>query len=305
MKKKTDRTRNPGPSWGYRTIAWWEAVLPRWLSNPLLGIGSFIGLLSMPYQRRNAADYWLALTTKRPSLTEQYRHFRSFTDSLVVKLRAGRGKFPTFYFAPKGHHETFVALCRKPEPALFGTFHVGHADMMGCMLKDLDRRVAMVRHRVGNSKDTDVLADTFASHLRFLWINDPNTFIFQLKDAIQRGESIAIQCDRTEFSSKKARFNFLGNCREFPMTIYLLADLFKCSVVFSFTGPLEKSDRIAIHTSRVYHPKADRSENMKAAKSHFQEVLHDLEAHLRRYPDLWFNFTPLNQVQSNEKGPDG
>jgi len=300
----TTSASNLGPSWGYRTIIFWEAVLPRWLFNFLLGIGTFIGLLITPRRRRYAADYWLTLTHKPPSLWDQYRHYRSFMESLVLKLQAGRGKLPTFYFAPKANKDTFIALCHNPEPALFGTFHVGHSDMMGCMLKDFNRRVAMVRHRVGNSEDTDILASSFSNNLRFLWINDPTNFIFQLKEAIQQGESIALQCDRTEFSSKKASFRFLGEDRAFPMTIYFLADLFKCPVVFSFTGPLEKFSKIAIYTSRVFHPNPDRKKSMEKAKRHFQEVLYQLENHLKRHPDLWFNFSPLSKGLDEESPSD-
>ena len=304
MLNEATSIRNPGPSWGYRTIVWWESVLPLWLFSFLLGIGTFIGLLSTPRRRFNAAQYWLSATHKSPSLWDQYRHYRSFMTSLVLKLQVGRGKLPTFYFAPETNKEDFVGLCRNPAPAFFGTFHVGHSDMMGCMLRDFDRRVAMVRHRVENSEDTDVLANSFGGNLRFLWINDPANFIFQLKEAIEQGESIALQCDRTEFSSKKAPFKFLGKRREFPMTIYFLADLFKCPVVFSFTGPLENSHKIAIHTSPVFRPGPDRSKNIDMAKQHFQEVLYQLEAHLRRHPDLWFNFNPLNRALDEEKHPN-
>ena len=249
----------------------------------------------MPRQRRYGSVYWKALTGEKPTITDQYRHFRSFMDSLVLKLQAGRGKFPEFTFAEDAHKEAFIELCRSPSPALFGTFHVGHSDIMGCMLKDFGRHVAMVRHRVGNSRDTDVMADAFAGNLRFLWINDPAEFIFNLKDAIQRGESIAIQCDRTEFSSKTDHFAFLGKRRVFPLTIYYLAELFRCPVVFSFTGPLQKSGSIEVHTTKVFTPGSDRKENIAAGRRHFQEVLTQLEAHLKRHPGLWFNFGPLNE----------
>jgi predicted LPLAT superfamily acyltransferase len=291
----TARTTNPGPSWGYRIISFCERALPVWLFNILLGIGTFVGLLCMPVQRRFAADYWMALTGHKPSMADQYRHFRSFMDGLVLKLQAGRGKYPSFGFAPGSDKTAFIELCAESSPALFGTFHVGYSDMMGCMLKDFDQRVAMVRHRVGNSRDTDILADSFAGFLRFLWINDPSAFIFDLKEAIQDGESIALQCDRTDFSSKKGCFDFIGKRREFPMTIYYLADLFKCPVVFSFTGTVGESGGIEVYTSRVFRPGPDRMENIKAGQRHFQEVLSQLEAHLRLHPELWFNFGPLNK----------
>jgi len=298
------RTANPGPRWGYRIIAFVERNFPAAVFRFALGIGTFIGLLCMPVQRKYSALYWQVLTGKRPTLRQQYRHFRSFMDGLVLKLQAGRGKLADFQFAEGAHREAFIELCASPAPALFGTFHVGHSDMMGGMLRDFNRRVAMVRHRVGNSMDTEVLGESFAGYLRFLWINDPANFIFDLKEAIQGGESVGLQCDRTEFSSKTGCFAFIGARREFPMTIYFLADLFKCPVVFSFTGPLQASGRIEVYTTPVFHPGPDRKENLAASHRHFQDVLNRLEEHLRRYPELWFNFGPLNRECQNKEAAD-
>lgn len=299
------KAANPGPSWGYRTIAFCERNLPAWLFGILLAAGTAIGLLCMPDERRHAATYWRTLTGRSPSLLDQYRHFRSFMDSLILKLQAGRGKLPQLQFAQSTQKEAFVEVCAAEGPVLFGTFHVGHSDMMGCMLKDFDRSVAMVRHRVANSMDTEMMAASFSGNLRFIWVNDPSTFIFDLKEAIQGGHSVALQCDRTEMSSRTDAFRFMGGLRIFPTTIYVLADLFKCPVVFAYTGPLLAGGSIEVHTSRVFRPGPDRQQNMAAGRQHFQEVLDHLESHLLAHPELWFNFGPLNSESPDREASHG
>ncbi len=303
MKHKEGKAANPGPSWGYQTIAFWERWLPAPVFEFMLSIGTWIGLLFMPRQRQYSRQYWQALTGQRPGLLQVYRHFRSFMDSLVLKLRLGRGKVPKLCFDPEAEKEAFIELCNSSQPVLFGTFHVGHSDMMGCMLKDFDRKVAMVRNQVANSRDTEVMAEIFGGNLSFLWINDPGQFIFQLKETIQQGISVGLQCDRTEFSTKRECFRFLGAEREFPMTIYYLADLFKCPVVFSFTGPRRRQDPIAVYTSAIFRPRETRRSSLEAGRAHFQEILDQLEKHLRRYPELWFNFSPLNRPCSKAEVP--
>ncbi len=294
MKIHRPTTRNPGPSWGYRVIAFWERVLPAFLFRIVLGIGTAIGMAVMKEQRAASREFWLLATGERQSVFQCYRHFRSFMDGLVLKLQAGREQFPSFSFAANAHSQAFEELCRSSGPAIFGTFHVGHSDMLGCMLRDFDRKVCMVRLKVGNSYDTDQIERIFRDTVRILWINDYSEFLFSLKDALQGGESIAIQCDRTEYSSRTVSLSFFGEEREFPMTIYYLAHMFQCPVVFAFTGPLEQSRSVSVFTSKVFQPLPSRKEHLAAAARHYQEVIQHLEEHLTRYPELWFNFIPMD-----------
>ncbi|WP_162028171.1 MULTISPECIES: hypothetical protein [unclassified Lentimonas] len=289
---------NPGPSWGYWIIASGEKYLPACIFRTGLNIGIFIAMLFMHQQRRASAAYWTALTGRKPSLFEQFRHFAAFTEGLVMKLRASR-QLPHFEFAPEAHKSGFLELCASPKSALLGTFHVGYSDMMGCMLSGFDRQIRMVRLRVGNSLDTEKIASTFAGKVGFLWVDNHEEFIFRLKDAIQSGELIGLQCDRLEFASKTDVFDFIGERRAFPMTIYHLAYLFQCPVVFSFTGPLQRSGKIEVYTSPVFHPCESKQANAAASKSHFQAVLDVLQSYLRKNPELWFNFIPLNREVSD------
>lgn len=294
------KVSNPGPLWGYYVIAFLEKYLPGFIFRWLLGAGTFIGWLVMPTQCRHSRDYLRQVTGRKPGISLQYRHFRAFMDSLVLKLQAGRGKLPEICFAGNAHEESFVALCNSPDPVLFGTFHVGYSDMIGGMLKTFDRRISMVRLRVGNSMDTKVLEKAFDGYVNFLWINDPAEFIFALKDAVQSGSSIALQCDRVTAGSKLGNFDFLGARRIFPMTIYHLAELFRMPVVFAFTGPFTPGQPLEVYTSPVYWPGNNREENRENAKHHFQAVLKRLECHLQNHPELWFNFLPLNEEVHDE-----
>ena len=156
----------------------------------------------------------------------------------------------------------------------------------------------MVRLKVGNSMDTEIMEQVFGDTVKFLWVNQPEEILFSLKEALQKGESIAMQCDRTEFSSRTCKLQFLGEQRNFPMTIFYLAHLFQCPVVFAFTGPLLQPGKVEVYTSPVFHPYSSRKEHLERAKSYYQDVINTLENHLHRYPELWFNFIPLDECFS-------
>lgn len=295
--------RNPGPCWGYSFLLWAERVWPRWFFQPLLKAGSWVGVATMPIQRAHSRTY-LAVVLGRPAhLAEIGQHFYAFAKFLILKLRAGRGADVRCTLEDQ-NAPAFEHLLNSDQPALFGTFHFGGSDLLGYLLGARGRRVSILRLRVGNSEDTRLLGTRFGEQISFLWINDPANVLFDLKAAIESGASLALKCDRLEFSAKTESFQFLGARRLFPFTIYHLAVLFNRPVVFCIAVPATDQDELRVHASPVFtpDPTVSRTANLAAARNHFQSVLNQLETLVRAHPFLWFNFLPLNP-ESLHDGP--
>ena len=287
--------RNPGPDWGYGFLLWAERWWPRWFFRPMLMIGTGVGLAFMPAQRAHSRAYLAVVLGRPPRLIEVWRHFFAFANFLMLKLRASRGA-PVHCTVEPDNAVAFEALVDSAQPALFGTFHFGGSDLLGYLLGRHGRRVSIIRQRVGNSTDTRLLGQRFGGQVSFLWINDPARLIFDLKAAIEAGETLALQCDRPEFSAKAEAFRFLGADRLFPFTIYHLAVLFHRPVAFCIAVPGEAQEGMRVFASPTFTPDpgARREENLRAARVHFQAVLVQLETLVRQHPFLWFNFLPLN-----------
>ena len=292
---KPTTPRNPGPSWGYHFIRACDAVLPEFLFLPLRQLGTWIALLGMPVQRACSRAYLAALTGRPPTRREVFRHFFAFEEFLLLRLRVAKGQPHRGDLAPDatGFHQ----LIATGEPALLGTFHVGHSDLTGFLLgRQEHRQVFMVRQRVANSHDTEILGAEFARWVTFIWVNEAENLLFALKDAIAAGGSVALKCDRLEFSSKTEAFSFLGARRLFPFTIYHLALIFGRPVVLCVGLPAGPGHSV-VHSSPLFVPDAaGKAANLSRARDHFQEFLTRLEALLRAEPELWFNFLPLNPV---------
>jgi predicted LPLAT superfamily acyltransferase len=296
--------RNPGPSWGYGFLLWAERWWPRWFFRPLLMAGTWIAVAAMPLQRGHSRAYLEVVFGRPARLVEVWRHFFALTEVLMLKLRAGRG-VPVECTVDESHAAEFWSLVRSDVPALFGTFHFGGSDLLGYLLGEQGRRVSILRQRVGNSEDTRLLGQRFGDHVSFLWTNEPAGMPFALKSAIESGASIAMKCDRPDFSSKLEPFQFLGGPRMFPFTIYHLALLFGLPVVFCIALPSMRDDRLQVFASPVFTPDASlgRFGGLTAARRHFQAVLAQLEQLVHAHPLYWFNFRPLNPLVASQGTP--
>src|SRR2546425_116434 len=134
-------TRNAGPSWGFQFLSRAQRIAPRWLLRPGLMIGAWVAVARMPVQRGHSRAY-LSLVLGRPAtLLEVWRHFYEFLDLLLFRLRIADGAPPRAALDPENASD-FEALMASGEPALFGTFHFGHSDLLGFLLAARGRRVS-------------------------------------------------------------------------------------------------------------------------------------------------------------------
>lgn len=281
--------KNPGPSWGYRFMRMVDRHTPQPIMNGLLAMGSLYGLIRLPRQRRHSRAF-LSLALGRPStFNDTWKHFTEFSKFLVTRFRAADGVQPNFVPSDQST-DRIESLANKGQQALYGTFHFGNSDLMGFWLSRYNLTIRMIRHQVGNSNDLEWLEKRFGNKVSFIWVNNPRNLLFQLKEAVSEGHSIAMKCDRIEHSSKAEAFEFLGETRLFPFTIYHLAILFNLPVVFAF-GLSTANGTIEVHSSPIYYPNAENKRtNLKNAKNHFQETLQLLEELIRREPFQWSNF---------------
>jgi len=284
--------RNPGPSWGFTFLRRADAILPRPIFDLLLGAGVWIAVAAMPGPRRHSRAYLEIVRGRTVGLTEVWRHFLAFMQTIMLALRVSRGE--PYRCADTPPSEAFHALMASSRPALFGTFHLGHSDLLGFMLGKFNRRVHMIRLRVENSHDLELIGRKLGGAVTFIWVNEPAAMLFALKSAVESGASVAMKCDRLGHSAKTEAFDFLGARRLFPFTIYHLAILFRRPVLLSAGVAQGPADSL-VHSSPVFEPdEGSKESNLARARVHFQDFLVLVEGLLREDPYRWFNFLPLN-----------
>ena len=296
VRQQAPLERNPGPASGYAWIGWSLQHLPAWFNQGGLRIGAAVALVLMPRQRKWSREYLRLVLAREPGWGDGWRHFHAFSRYLFLRLAIANGHEPRVRFAA-GHGDELRAWLATGQPALYGTMHLGNSDLVGFFLGRIGGRVHMIRKRVGNSEDTDRLAQRYASNVTFIWINDWSRLVLAMNDALRAGCSLAMQCDRPEYSSKLEAFRFFGQERQFPFTIYHLAIMHERPVVLSYAIP-DRDDPVetVVFTPPLFqpNPSADRDANFTAARQHFQNFLVTVETQLRQTPFLWFNFTSMN-----------
>ncbi len=287
--------RNLGPPGGLRLLLWVRRALPDFLFDPLLSAGIWLVMPWLPERRRHIRA--LRAAAGAPvHLRAVFQTLRAFMDVLVLRLRVAGGEPPCCGLEGP-YAADFERVVTSPRPALFGTFHFGHSDLLGFLLTQRGLHVTMVRLRMENSDDVALFERQFAGAVAFIWVNEPDEMLFALKQALQVGRCVAMQCDRHAYTAKTEGFRFLGARRRFPFTIYHLAILFQRPVMFCFGLPASGGGT-SVRPMPVFQPDPDasREENLARGRGHFQTVLTELEAAVRRHPSLWFNFEPLNPV---------
>lgn len=288
--------RNPGPEGGYGLIAFSLRHMPGWFNRIGMDLGAWIAWATLPWQRAYSSQYLRLALGREPTARDVWRHFRAYTEYFIQRLKICAGGEPDIHFAA-GEGGELRAWIDQGRAALYGTMHIGHSDLLGFLMANLGGHVHMVRKKVGNSDDVGWLAKRYAGGVSFIWINDWSRLVLAMNDALRAGCSLAMQCDRAEYSSKLEPFDFFGR-RLFPFTIYHLGIMHGLPVGLSYAvSPEDEPETVVVHMPPMFHPRPGhehRAQNFAAARAHFQAFLALVERQLRQTPYVWFNFTPMN-----------
>jgi predicted LPLAT superfamily acyltransferase len=148
-----------------------------------------------------------------------------------------------------------------------------------------------------NAKRINALLEHFSPQLRVRLLElDPEapTGVLAAKDAIERGELVAVLADRaTEKNDRDVTVSFLGGPARFPAGAHVLAAVLGCPVFFVcalFDAPHTYDVHCVPLTDRVVLPRKDRSGALRHEVERYAGVLEDFT---RKAPFNWFNFFPF------------
>ena len=226
-----------------------------------------------------------------PSLWQSYVHHLHFACTILDRVWFWQGKLEKFRLHAEGGH---YLQRQDGRGALLLGAHVGSFDALRALSLAEGFTVHVVMHR-GHAPKINAVMNALhpQATLRVIELKSGDIeVIFALKNAIERGEMIAILGDRIPPHAKKrvTWLPFLGTEAPFPQHAWLLASLLECPVYLTIglrVGHRQYRVFAELLAERVDLRGQEREECLQGYITQYARRLEEICC---AYPYQWFNF---------------
>lgn len=234
-----------------------------------------------------------------------YRHFLSFGRVLVDRGYAYMGMLGEVKFERDGHELIEDTLARGKGVILVSA-HIGNwelaAHCLGGFMRDGRKVTVNAVMFKGESEKVERQLKKASGDPPFKVIasNDPLQASIECKQALERGEAVAMHGDRT-VGSGGVRVPFLGAEATFPIGAFVLAAGTGAPLVFTFANRLG-TRHYSLMARGPYELKcADRKQRARVIEEYVRLYAAQLEELLETYPLQWHNFYPFWSASESER----
>lgn len=283
-----------GSTLGIRLVAGTLSLFGRRVTAGLLWFVCWYYFAFSGNARRSSRTYFVHLG-HHPTAREVHRHLWMFARVVVDRLLFLTGKTEGLEVRLHGH-EHIMALSSSKRGGLLLGAHLGSFEAMRALAGQYDVPLLVVAD-FHNARRINALLEHFSPTLRVRLLElDPEapTGVLAAKDAIERGELVAVLADRaTEKNARDVTVPFLGGPARFPAGAHVLAAVLGCPVFFVcalFDAPHTYDVHCVPLTERVVLPRANRAAALEQEVERYARVL---ETFTRKAPLNWFNFFPF------------
>jgi predicted LPLAT superfamily acyltransferase len=291
--------REKGSAWGMLFTAMLYRLLGRWAAEPLLwGIAAYFFLkdgrtrrCSLDYLERALAGSGAAA----PGWKDVYLHYLSFARTSLDRFDVWTDRLDRYRFNAQGEELLTSRLGTGRGAVLLGA-HLGNFDT----LRAVAQRRGGVVHVMTDYQNSQKFMSTlkkFAPHVDKGMVRYDVTSvdsIFELKQAVQRGEYVGLLGDRVAAGSVRGArrvtpATFLGKTALFPQAPFLFAAHLECAVFLIFS--LRRSAGVYDFFVEPFAERIDLAGSREEALSRYVAAYAArLEFYCRRFPYQWFNF---------------
>jgi predicted LPLAT superfamily acyltransferase len=241
---------------------------------------------------RAASRQWLeASTGKKAKFWNVYFHLVHFAQATADRIFFLRGKTKAFRVTRTGHEHLVRALEAGTGAILLGA-HMGSFEALRADGHDTRIPINILGHfenaRMINSLFERLNPDLSARVIHFSGASVD--FIFQVQEAIGRGEFVGTMGDRVGLNEKSVIVDFLGRKARFPTGPFILASVLKCPVLLTF-GLYREPNCYDLYCEPFAEQLSLPRKNREARLVELvQAYAHRLEEYCRLAPYNWFNF---------------
>ncbi|MCX6250655.1 MAG: lipid A biosynthesis acyltransferase [Bacteroidetes bacterium] len=222
------------------------------------------------------------------SFISVYRNYTIFGQILIDKIAMLSGIPQSFTFDFEGEEY----LRQMDKGGLLISAHIGNWEIAGQLLNRLEKRINIILFDAEHEQIKGYLSDVFVNrNIHFIIIREDFSHLQEIKEALLRGEIVAMHGDRFIEGNKTTAVNFLGNPAHFPVGPVNMAAHFNVPVSYVFAM---KESRKHYHFYATPLKTIAFSGNLKirdeTLKAAVREYVIEIEKMVTKYPLQWFNY---------------
>lgn len=295
---------------GLRFIGALDRIFPRWVGHLVLYPVTAYFFAFHP-RARHASRRFLAAAGQPATLSMSFRHFFSFSISILDKVAAWYDPKRIPMELGEAERRIFLEAVAQKRGLLLLSAHLGNLELARAIATLIPGVVINALVYTQNSRKLTAMLEESneAYHLKLVYVQeiDPGTAM-SLREKIDAGEVVVIVGDRvpvgrSERSAEAAtvRAPFLGKTAPFAMGPYVLAHVLECPVLLFFCLHQQHGYKVYMEpfAERIQLPRKGREYAAAGWAARYAERLADYAA---RFPLQWYNFYDFWDEEASRQG---
>lgn len=180
-------------------------------------------------------------------------------------------------------------LMEEEKGFIIASAHIGNFELAGHCLSQNKKKINGIIYG-GETKhyQKQRVEALEKSNINLIEVSDDMTHLFEIKQALDRGEVVSLPCDRVLGSNKTYTQNFLGKNAKFPIGTFKLASQLDVPVIAIFIMK-ERKLRYKGYAYLLNSLQEEKS-STKQAEHLAKQYISVLETTIKQYPYQWFNY---------------
>jgi len=232
--------------------------------------------------------------SKLKSVLYVFRSYFKFGQTIIDKMAISVGLKNQFTYKFDGV-ENITNLLDKGQGGILISAHVGNFELAEYFFEEIDNRsqISLVTADAEHENIKEYLSSVAnRSKIKFIFIKDDLSHIFEINAALNNGELVCFTGDRSFERSKYLSEKLLAKEARFPAGPFLLASRLNVPVVFVY---------VMKETAKHYHLYARTAKvSYKDAQGLLKEYTESVEWMLEKYPLQWFNYFDFWNVKKKK-----
>lgn len=218
------------------------------------------------------------------ALVSVYKNYYVFGQTIIDKVAISSGMRDKYTYEFDGVEILKNLLVQRKGGVLISA-HIGNFEIAEKFFADID--FDMQINIVTTDLERNVIKQYLESiceapNLKYIFIKEDLSHIFQINNALTQNELICFTGDRYFSENKTIEGVFLGKKAKFPLGPFLIASRLKVPVVFVY---------VMKENNKHYHLYArEATTKYKDPHTLLDSYINNLELMIKRYPLQWFNY---------------